>query len=90
MSRGRNRSLVDKRDEKLLLRYYYWRNVHRLRDDAILQILSEREFFIAPARIWRIICEKDDGSYAGLFPAKPAPPPRHIRTPTQLALFEGE
>lgn len=91
MGRGRNRSLIDRRDEKLLLRYYYWREVRRLRDDDILRIMSEREFFLTPSTIWRVICKKDDGTYARMYAAKSsAQPPVRRRTPSRLVLFEGD
>lgn len=45
MGKGRNKNLVELRDQALLRRYYYWTEIKRLRFDDVYQILSEREFF---------------------------------------------
>lgn len=58
MPRGRNKALIEKRDEALCRRYYYWTEVERLRFDDALQILSEQEFFISIDRIMAIIRAK--------------------------------
>lgn len=61
MKKGRNSELIQKRDLKLLQRYYYWTEVKRLRFDDALRILSEEEFFISIDRIMAIVrnnCEK--------------------------------
>lgn len=58
---ARDKSLLTKRDEKLLRRYYYWTEVERLRFDDALRILSRDEFFISEEHILRIIrknCDK--------------------------------
>lgn len=55
MSKGRDQSLINKRNEALLRRYYYWTEVQRLRFDDTLKVLSEQEFFISEERILRII-----------------------------------
>lgn len=47
MPRGRNKDLIDKRNEALCRRWYYWTEVQRLRFDDALKILSEQEFFIS-------------------------------------------
>ena len=57
MSKGRSAELIEKRNEALLRRYYYWTEVQRLRFDDALKILSEREFFISIDRIMAIIRE---------------------------------
>lgn len=57
MSKGRSSELIEKRNEALLRRYYYWTEVQRLRFDDALKILSEREFFISIDRIMAIIRE---------------------------------
>ena len=57
MSKGRSSELIEKRNEALLRRYYYWTEVQRLRFDDALKILSEREFFISIDRIMTIIRE---------------------------------
>ena len=61
MKKGRSQELIQKRDAKLLQRYYYWTEVKRLRFDDALKILSEEEFFISVDRIMAIVrsnCEK--------------------------------
>ena len=57
MSKGRSSELIEKRNEALLRRYYYWTEVQRLRFDDALKILSEREFFISIDRVMTIIRE---------------------------------
>ena len=58
MTKGRNKELIEKRDEKLCRRYYYWTERERLRFDDALRILSEQEFFISEERIMQIIRRK--------------------------------
>ena len=58
MGKGRDKELIKLRDEALCRRYYYWTEVQRLRFDAALRILSEREFFISEERIMAIIRRK--------------------------------
>ncbi len=56
--RGRNKSLIQKRDDALCRRWYYWTERQRLRYDDALKQLSEREFFISEERIMSIIRTK--------------------------------
>ena len=58
MAKGRDKKLIELRDEALCRRYYYWTEVQRLRFDDALRILSEREFFISEERIMTIIRRK--------------------------------
>ena len=51
MPKGRDKTLIELRDEALLRRYYYWTEVQRLRFDDALRILSRQEFFISEERI---------------------------------------
>ena len=55
MAKGRDKELIEKRDEALLRRYHYWTEVQRLRFDDALKILSQQEFFISEERIMSII-----------------------------------
>ena len=55
MAKGRDKELIEKRDEALLRRYHYWTEVQRLRFDDALRILSQQEFFISEERIMSII-----------------------------------
>ena len=86
MSKGRNKGLIDKRDEALLRRYYYWTEVQRLRFDDALKVLSEQEFFISQERIMAIIrtkCNSIDD-----IKVKPVPKVRMPRISVhQLKLF---
>ncbi|NDV83093.1 transposase [Bacteroides sp. 51] len=63
MVKGRDKLLVEKRDEALLRRYHYWTEIQRLRFDDALKILSHKEFFISEERIMAIVranCNKLD------------------------------
>ncbi|MCC8146911.1 MAG: transposase [Bacteroidales bacterium] len=57
MKKGRNKELIQKRNEALCRRYYYWTELQRLRFDDTLKVLSEQEFFISEERIMAIIRE---------------------------------
>ncbi len=91
MSRGRNRDLIDRRDEKLLRRYYYWTEVERLRFDDALRVLSEQEFFLSEERIMKIVRDKYDSAAMSLRAQRPPTlrKPR-LAVPVQLVLFKGE
>lgn len=56
--KGRNKDLIEKRDEALCRRYYYWTEVQRLRFDDALEVLSQKEFFISEERIMAILRRK--------------------------------
>ena len=58
MSKGRDKELIELRDEALFRRYYYWTEEKRLRFDDALCILSKQEFFISEERIMSIIRRK--------------------------------
>lgn len=55
MAKGRDKKLIELRDEALCRRYYYWTEVQRLRFDDALKVLSRQEFFISEERIMSII-----------------------------------
>ena len=83
MSKGRSSELIEKRNEALLRRYYYWTEVQRLRFDDALKILSEREFFISIDRIMAIIRENCNDVNV-----RPVPVIKKPRlTASQLSLF---
>ena len=50
MAKGRDKKLIELRDEALCRRYYYWTEVQRLRFDDALKVLSRQEFFISDSR----------------------------------------
>lgn len=44
---GRNKDLLQFRDQKIFERYIYWTEVRRLRFDDAVKILSQDEFFVS-------------------------------------------
>lgn len=58
MGKGRDKALIELRDEALCRRYYYWTEERRLRFDDALTLLSKQEFFISEERIMVIIRRK--------------------------------
>lgn len=58
MGKGRDKALIELRDEALCRRYYYWTEERRLRFDDALILLSKQEFFISEERIMTIIRRK--------------------------------
>ncbi len=58
MGKGRDKALIELRDEALCRRYYYWTEERRLRFDDALTLLSKQEFFISEERIMAIIRRK--------------------------------
>nr|DAN33524.1 MAG TPA: hypothetical protein [Caudoviricetes sp.] len=58
MGKGRDKALIELRDEALCRRYYYWTEERRLRFDDALTLLSKQEFFISEERIMSIIRRK--------------------------------
>ena len=86
MAKGRDKKLIELRDEALCRRYYYWTEVQRLRFDDALKLLSEREFFISEERIMSIIRRKC--REGGTVNVKPLPKVKVPRlTASQLELF---
>ena len=89
MPKGRDKTLIELRDEALLRRYYYWTEVQRLRFDDALRILSRQEFFISEERIMAIIRRKCD--MLKEIDLKPVPKVKKPRlTAVQLSLFTGD
>lgn len=89
MPKGRDKTLIELRDEALLRRYYYWTEVQRLRFDDALRILSRQEFFISEERIMAIIRKKCD--ILKDIAMKPVPKVKKPRlTAVQLSLFTGD
>lgn len=89
MPKGRDKTLIELRDETLLRRYYYWTEVQRLRFDDALRILSRQEFFISEERIMAIIRRKCD--MLKEIALKPVPKVKKPRlTAVQLSLFTGD
>lgn len=58
MGKGRDKALIELRDEALCRRYYYWTEERRLRFDDALTLLSKQEFFISEEHIMTIIRRK--------------------------------
>ena len=55
MGKGRNRRLIERRNKKIVQRYYYWTEIRRLRFDDAVKKLSEEGFFLSENVIWYII-----------------------------------
>lgn len=60
MKKGRSPQLVEKRNRKLVERYYFWTEVERRRFDDTLVILEQQEFFISQSTIMRILSQNYD------------------------------
>lgn len=87
--KGRSKELIDKRDEALCRRYYYWTEVARLRFDDALVVLSQKEFFISEERIMAIIRKKcREIKDLRILPVPKVRKP-HL-TAKELDLFSGE
>ena len=55
MKRGRNKSLLAARDQRMFERYYYWTEIRRLRFDDAMRKLSEEEFFVSESRVMQVV-----------------------------------
>ena len=78
MTKGRDKNLIELRDEALCRRYYYW-----------TKVLSRQEFFISEERIMSIIRRKC--RELKNLEVKPVPKVKKPRlTAVQLSLFTGE
>ena len=55
MGKGRNKDLIQSRNDSLLRRYYQLTEINRLRFDDTIKKLSEEEFFISEKRVIEII-----------------------------------
>ncbi|MCM1439253.1 MAG: hypothetical protein NC131_08665 [Roseburia sp.] len=85
MAKGRDKKLIELRDEALCRRYHYWTERQRLRFDDALRILSEREFFISEERIMSIIRRMIRANKTDVQPLPKVKKPR--LTNDQLSLF---
>lgn len=54
------RERVDRRNEAVTARYYYWTEIKRRRFDDVLKILADREFFVEERTISNAIVEKTE------------------------------
>jgi len=88
MSRGRDKYLISRRDEKLLIRFHYWTEEKHLRTDYALRVLSD-EFFLSEERMLKII-RKGGYTAPATPPSQPRAPGRVKSVPAQLQLFKGE
>lgn len=55
--KGRSKKLVALRNQRMIIRFYYWREIQRRRSDDIYEILANEEFFLHEITIRRIIRE---------------------------------
>lgn len=51
------RERIDERNRLLVLRYYYWTEIRRMRFDDVVRILSDKEFFIDERTIQQVIMQ---------------------------------
>lgn len=49
--RGRNTNLLQSRNYKIVVRYYYWHDLMRIRRDDVIVKLSTEEFYLQPYTI---------------------------------------
>ncbi len=89
-TKGRSKDLIQKRDEMLLRRYYYWTEIQRRRFDDTLRILSREEFFISEERIMAII--RNNADKLSDIKIKPVPKVRIKKASpfSQLEIFPTE
>jgi hypothetical protein len=89
-TKGRNPHLVSKRNDRIIIRYYFWREVERRRTDDVIGILSNDEFFLHEHTIRRIIRQHLD-KFSILKKEKPSPKAldkyTFINLPTQQSLW---
>lgn len=52
---ARDSRLVERRNQQIVARYYYWTEVERLRFDDAVKQLAENEFFLSEDSIVRIL-----------------------------------
>lgn len=55
MTKGRDKVLMEARDQRMFERYYYWTEVKRLRFDDAIRKLSEEEFFVSESRVLQVV-----------------------------------
>ena len=81
---GRIGRLIERRNDKLVERFYYWTEVQRLRFDDAIRQLSENEFFLSENMIVNILrSHRPKGSVF-------KPPRCPELTEEQLALFRED
>ena len=56
--KGRNKNLIEERDQKLYERFYCLVEVKRLRFDDAVKYLAENEFFLSEARVIQLLRKK--------------------------------
>lgn len=59
------RERLDRRNEIMTARYYYWTEIKRRRFDDVLKILADREFFIDERTVSNVLVETQ-GQFNGL------------------------
>lgn len=55
IKRGRNQTLLLRRNLKILERFIYWTEEQRLRSDDAIKILAENEFFLTEQTIMSVL-----------------------------------
>lgn len=56
--KGRNKNLIEERDQKLYERFYCLVEVKRMRFDDAVKYLAENEFFLSEARVIQLLRKK--------------------------------
>lgn len=54
------RERLDRRNQVLTARYYYWTELKRRRFDDVVKILADREFFIEDRTVSNVLVETQD------------------------------
>lgn len=60
ITKGRSKRLVALRNQRMIVRYYYWREIQRRRSDDVFEILSNDEFFLEEITVRRIVRDQLD------------------------------
>lgn len=88
---GRDKNLIEARNRKIAVRYYYWTEIRRLRFDDAIRQLSENEFFLSEQRVMAILRNMAKVGTLNGVDCKTKP---HVRKPRitseQFKLFKGE
>lgn len=81
-------SLKEKRNKKLVERYYYLFEIKRFRYDDVLKHLSEEEFFVSEERISRLLSEDDAVRHLQMLKRKN--PPKQLLVKAKQHFFKTQ
>lgn len=57
---GNKTNLLEYRNKLITARYYFYFHLKRMREDDVFSQLSEKEFFITPDTIYRLVISEND------------------------------